>query len=115
MVYAKKSLIVNIALILVALAASYHAVRMVHNAMVMRIRSSETTQKIEQLKLEKKELEAQIMELQTKEAIEREAKERLNLKNPGEQVVVIVPEKKDNPSPSPNVSLWEKFKSFFKI
>ena len=71
------------------------------------------TQKIEQLKAKKRELETALTEIQTKEAVEREAKERLNLKNPGEQVVVIVPEKKDNQSEEQSMSFWAKFKSFF--
>ena len=111
--FVTKSFVINIILIFVALAASYSAARMVRNAMLVRAHSNEITQKIEQLKLKKKELEAQLMEIQTKEAVEREGKERFNLKKSGEQVIVVVPEKKDNPPISPRMSFWEKLKSFF--
>ena len=114
MTHGKKSFVVNIALILIAVAISYNAARMVRDALDMRTQSADMTQRIEQLKVKKQELEVLLTELQTKEAVEREAKERLNLKKPGEQVVVVVPEKKDSSPAEQPMSLWEKFMSFFK-
>ena len=114
MTHGKKSFVINIVLILIAAGVSYSAARMVRNALNMRAQSADMTQKIEQLKVKKQELEALLTELQTKEAVEREAKERLNLKKPGEQVVVVVPEKKDRSLPERPMGLWEKFISFFK-
>ena len=114
MAHGKKSFAVNIALILVATAISYSAARMVQNALSMRAQSADMTQKIEQLKVKKQELEVLLTELQTKEAVEREAKERLNLKKPGEQVVVVVSKKKDISPVEQPMNLWEKFTSFFK-
>ena len=115
MAYIKKSFVINIALILVATGISYSAARMVQNALNMRAQSADMAQEIEQLKVKKQELEVLLTELQTKEAVEREAKERLNLKKPGEQVVVVVPEKKDSPPAEQPTSLWEKFMSFFNV
>lgn len=79
-----------------------------------RTESEETTKKIDGLKRKKQELEAALAEIQTKEAVEREAKARLNLKKPGEEVVVVVPEKKINaPQPVP-VNVWSRFMLLFK-
>ena len=115
MVHVKKSFFINIALIIVAAAVSYSAAHMVQNALNVRVQSADMTQSIEQLKVKKQELEVLLTELQTKEAVEREAKERLNLKKPGEQVVVVVPEKKDSSPAKQPMSLWEKFMSFFNV
>ena len=109
----EKSFIVNTVLIIVAMIVSYHAARMVRNVVMTREQSAEMTHKIEQLKLKKQELEAELAGLKTKEAVEREAKERLNLKKPGEEVVVVVPEKKDNEARTQPKSLWAKIESFF--
>ena len=113
MPHGKKQLIINIALIIVAMILSYSAARMVRNVMITREQSAEMTQKIEQLKLKKQELEAELAEIKTKEAVEREAKERLNMKKTGEEVVVVVPEKKDDEVYAQPKSLWTKIKSFF--
>ena len=112
--YIKKSFFVNIVLILIAVAISYSAARMAQNALNARAKSADMTQNIERLKVKKQELEVLLTELQTKEAVEREAKERLNLKKPGEQVIVIVPEKKESPPLEQPMSFWEKFILFFK-
>ena len=114
MTHGKKSFVINIVLILIAAVVSYSAARMARNALNMRTQSADMTEKIEELKVKKQELEAQLAELQTKEAVEREAKERLNLKKPGEQVVVVVPEKKETPPLEQPMSFWEKIKSFFQ-
>lgn len=113
MAYSKKSLVLNLVLISIAVITSYHAARMVRHAFFMRDQSQEMTAKIEELKIKKQELERELAAIQSKEVIEREAKERLNLKNPGEEVVVVVPEKKDTISTKPPLSFWTKLMSFF--
>lgn len=116
--YFKKSILVNVALIGLAMVVSYNATRMVRNAIVLRAQSADMTKKIEELRLKKQELEAELVQIQTKEAAEREAKERLNMKKFGEEVVVVVPEKKDNiVTASPSAiwnTMWEKIASFFQ-
>ena len=53
-------------------------------------------------------------ELETKEGAERDAKERLNLKNPGENVVVVVEKKKEIPEVTPRAQFfWERIGRFF--
>ena len=114
MPYFKKSFILNIVFILVAVIASYSAARMVRSAFIMHAQSAEMTKRIEELKAKKQQLEATIAEIQTKEAVEREAKARLNLKNPGEEVVVVVPPKKEDLPVEKPASFWSKFMSLFK-
>ena len=113
MPHGKKQLIINIALIVIAMLVSYRAARMVRSVFMTREQSAEMTQQIEQLKVKKQELEAELAELKTKEAVEREAKERLNMKKTGEEVVVVVPEKKDDETRVQPKSLWAKIASFF--
>ena len=114
MSYLKRSVIINILLVVVAVAISYSASRIVRDAFVLRGQSAEMTQKIEELTKKKHELETYLAEIQTKEAIEREAKNRLNLKKPGEEVVIIVPEKKETASVIEPQSWWTKIKRFFE-
>lgn len=114
MLRSKKSLLINIAFILAAALVSYSASRMVRNVLITKTRSDEMTQKIEELKKKKQELEAALVELRTKEAVEREAKARLNLKKPGEEVVVVVPDEKKNNAPvTKSQTFWSRITSFF--
>ncbi|MDP3770167.1 MAG: septum formation initiator family protein [bacterium] len=114
MSYVRRSVIINILLVVVAVAVSYSASRMVRDAFVLRKQSEEMTQKIDELIKEKRGLEAYLAEMQTKEAVEREAKDRLNLKKPGEEVVVIVPEKKEIAVVAESQSWWAALKHFFE-
>lgn len=101
-------------LILLAISVSYSAARMVRDVFIVRTESKEVVKKIEELTRKKQELELALAEIQTKEAIEREAKARLNLKNPGEEVVVVVPEKKVSAPQDSPVSFWSRLISLFK-
>lgn len=47
------------------------------------------------------------------EFLEREAKDRLNLKNPGEDVAVVVPEQQSTSSTPEEKSFWSRLQSFF--
>lgn len=110
----KKSFIINIVLLSLAIIISYSATRMVRNAFVMQTQSAEMTKKIEELKEKKEQLTAALAEIQTKEAVEREGKARMNLKKPGEEVVVVVPEKKTNVPIGQPMSFWSRFISLFQ-
>ena len=86
---------------------------MAYQALSLHSELDSTQKKIEEVTRKKEELEHRIVELQTPEAVEREAKERLNLKKSGENVVVVVPEKKEV-SPKSNLEyFWGKIKNFF--
>lgn len=62
----------------------------------------------------KKKLELRLAAFQSKEALLREAKARLNLKLPGEHVVVVVPERDSAESSREGFSLREKVLKFIK-
>lgn len=109
------SFFVTVLLVVIAAAVGYGGARMVLNAFALRGESYEVQQQIEELKNRKEELEARIAELQNGEAVRREAKERLNLKLPGENVVVVVPEKQEVPDTSSSGSFWRRVIIFFKF
>lgn len=83
---------------------------MVSRALALRGESKEAEAKIQELLRKKAELEAYALELESRQAIEREAKDRLNLKLPGEEVVVVVPEKQPEIISEP--SRADRFMSF---
>lgn len=73
----------------------------------------ETTE-IAALQARKEELEFAIAELSSKNAVEREAKRRLNLKSPGEEVVVVVSDKSPQPGGETRRStFFERIKRYF--
>ena len=108
----KNSIFLNIILLGLAVWAGLGAVKMAVQAFSLHKEAQDDQRKIEELSRKKTELEAYIAELQSREAIEREAKKRLNLKLPGEEVVVVVPEEGSNGPESTEKSIWEKIKFF---
>ncbi len=108
----KNSIFLNIILLGLAVWAGWGAVKMAVQAFSLYKEVKEDQGKVEQLTQKKAELEAYIAELQSREAVEREAKNRLNLKLPGEEVVVVVPEEGSNGTGSTEKSIWEKIKFF---
>lgn len=109
----KNSVVINVILLIAAIWASFSAVVMVSQAFSLHKEAQNDQKKIEELNHKKTELEAYIAELQSREAIEREAKKRLDLKLPGEEVVVVVPEEGSNGPGSTEKSIWEKIKFFY--
>lgn len=107
------SLVLNVIIALVAIAGVYSAISMVRDALVLKNESRDIQSRIHELESKKSELEQYLTELQTEEAIEREAKERFNVKKPGEEVVVVIPQKKEEASVAVPPTLWKKIKAFF--
>ncbi len=97
----------NIALAGIAVFFAYEAFMVIRQAAMARQKLEEHDKKISALQEEKARLEAAIANLKTSEGIEREAKKRLNLKNPGEEVVVVVPDQKSSEEPDASVS-WRQ-------
>lgn len=110
--YIKKSLLVNLILLILAVLMGYSAYNMLKQASVLYAESQLSYKVIENLARKKQELEGRIAELRDSRAIEREGKERLNLKLPGEEVVVVVPpkveEKPENESKNPLGNAFKK-------
>lgn len=96
MKWIKNSLLFHIFLLIVAGAVAYGSFYMVRQALSLYRESMANQRKIEQLTQRKRELEAYLEHLQTPGAIEQQARERLNLKLPGEQVVVVLARKADD-------------------
>ena len=108
----KNSWIATLVFILLGSWVAYGAYRMISQAILFSNEARNTEQKILELRKKRDELESNIAELEARSAIEREAKERLNLKLPGEEVVVVLPGKKE-PAASTS-SLFESVRNFFR-
>ena len=110
----KNSLPINILIGICALAICIGAYRLVAETFGLRQEYEANQKKIEELKKKKEELEARLIELKNPAVVEREAKERLNLKRPGEEVVVVVPENIATTSAATSSKVWQRITSFFK-
>lgn len=88
-----QSVPLHIVLVIVAVGASVSAGVMVRQALTISEESAGAEARIDALTHKKEELRSRISELETEGVVRREAKARLNLKNSGEHVVVVVPEK----------------------
>ncbi len=93
MKWIKNSLLFHIFLLIVAIAVAYASLYLAKQALALYRESMANQRKIEHLTQRKRELEAYLEHLQTPGAIEQQARERLNLKLPGEQVVVVLTQK----------------------
>lgn len=109
--FVKKSFLSPLAFFLVVAGVGYGTFNITRHAFSLSRESAELQGKAEELKRQKADLEARLRELETREAVEREAKDYLNLKMPGEEVVVVVSEKKDG-AKNNNHGIWQKVKAF---
>ena len=82
--------LILLALVVIGLGVS--ATRVGRRAWEIHRERQAIASKIQSLQAEQRRLEAAIEALSSEEAVERQAKEKLNLKQPGEEVVVVVPE-----------------------
>ena len=112
----QQSTVFSIIIVILAVFLGINAYRTVRQSFALQEEVVRERGKIEELRRKKAEIEANLAELQTKGAIEREAKSRLNLKLPGEEVVVVVPEKKEEVvSTSSPRGFWERIRQRFKF
>lgn len=102
----KNAKLINLGLLALALWVGYSAVGMARNTLTLKKEARANEEKIAELTQKKAVLEAFIAELNSKEAVEREAKRRLNLKLPGEEVVVVVPEEKKAETPAKDTAFY---------
>lgn len=114
----KNSIAANLVLLLVAFMTAYGALNLARYGWGLRNESREVQKRIEELVKKKQELDRYRAELETKEAAEKRAKERLNLKLPGEKVVVLVSQ---NSAAGPEsfrqasgfFRIWSQVRNFF--
>lgn len=109
----KQSLWINLVLGVIAGFVLYGAAVTLHQTLTVREQSAETRAEIETLRRRKAELEAAIRALQDPETIRREAKEELNLKLPGEEVLVVIPPEEPTSEPVP-LGWGERIQHFFR-
>ena len=112
----KSSLLINILFFGVVGAVGYGFFNTLERATTLYRESAALEEKSKEFVKKKEKLEAAIREWDTVEAKEREAKDKLNLKKPGEEVVVVVPEKKDeniNVHAASSTNFWARVKKFF--
>lgn len=111
----KNSIWLNILLLAAAGFFAYHAFFMARDAVLLKREERARAKEIDKVLKKKAELEAYLREIETKEAVVREAKERFNLKLPGEEVVVVVPEKTTEPEMEEQpASVWERIKRILR-
>ena len=110
----KNSLPINILAGVLAVAICIGAYHLVAETFGLRQEYEANQKKIEELKKKKEELETRLTELKLPAVVEREAKGRLNLKRPGEEVVVVVPENIASTSAATSSSVWQRATSFFQ-
>ena len=112
----KKSLVVNLLFVCVLAGVAYGTYSMVRRTLVVRTERRTTDERVQELIRKKETLEIQLRELETREVAEREAKERLNLKNRGEEVVVVLPETNHRESVSAKpAGVWERIRAFISL
>ncbi len=110
----KNSIWFNILLLLVVLFIGYSSYGAVRKALELDHEKKEADEKIAELVEKKTELEKKIAKLETSEEKERDAKERLNMKNTGENVVVIVEKEAEVKPADTSSGWWASIKNFFK-
>ena len=111
--YLKNSLLLNSLLFVALLIVGTWTYSLAREAIILGQEYRFVQEKAADAESKKAVLERQIAELNTSVALEREAKRRLNLKNPGEQVVVVVPDTAQAPTSTPPLTWWQKVKGFF--
>lgn len=99
--FIKRSIFINILLFIFAALVLYGALGMVKQAVEFWREAENSRLQIRGLTQKKEELERYLEEIRTPQVIEREAKERLNLKLPGEEVVVVPEERPREPVADP--------------
>ena len=108
----KRSIPVNVLLAVVAAAVAVGATRMTRATLALRREVREQEIYAEALGERKAELLRRLEEQDAPETVEYQAKATMNLKNPGEEVVVVVPDARSATSADRN-TFWERVKDFF--
>ena len=108
----KASAPVNIILILVAAAVVVGAMRMTRATLALRREVREQEERAKALGERKEELLRRLEERDAPETVEYQAKATMNLKNSGEEVVVVVPDAPSGTSATP-ATFWRRVKDFF--
>lgn len=107
-----RSVWANIVFAVLAAACLAGALSLIRSAAQVLRDSAAARARFADLTAEKERLEEEIYERTQESAIRYQAKARLNLKNPGEEVVIVVSE--DEPADTAEPSdFWQKIREFF--
>lgn len=109
--YIRNPIFINVFLLVLAAVLGYAAFSMAKQAVLVMREATSVSDSLEKLEAKEKKLELAHAELDRPEAVEREAKERLNLKLPGERVVVVVPDNEDGDSDPGSNNFWSRIRS----
>ena len=108
----KRSWFLNAFFAAIAVAVSLGAYKEVRFLLLLRKEEGIQHAKVAELQKKKEELEAKLVALEHPEGIAREAKERLNLKKPWEEVVVVLPQVSSGVSVAERLGAWDRIKKF---
>ena len=107
------SLSANIAFGILATICVLGAVSLASQAIQISRDSATAATRLNELTAKKKEFETALREAEMEDTIRYKAKARFNLKNPGENIVVVLSDKKEASStPGNGASWWEQITSF---
>ena len=95
--------------VVAALLLSLSATRIIIKAHTLHAERQVLEAKVRELEQEKRDLEASLSSAASPDVVERLAKEKLDMKNPGEEVVVVEPARASTASSSPASSFGERF------
>lgn len=91
-----------------------HLARTISGYMDLRAQEKKLRGKAAYFETENQKVREELRIANTPEAVERDAKARLNLKRPGEEVVVVVPNNEPATSTARDNSPWRNFKDLIK-
>lgn len=108
-----RSVSANVILAVVAAVCLVSALSLVRSASQVQKGFAAARARIADLTAQKERLEEAISELTQEEAVWYRAKARLNLKNPGEEIVVVLPDKPEVSAPARS-GVWQRIKDFLR-
>ncbi len=109
-----RSLSLHVILLIFAVVSVVSGISLVRSAMQISHDRAEVAVRLAGLVSEKKRIEEEIRERTQEESVRYQAHLRLNLKNPGENIVVVLPEKYASSADEKSDSFWQSIKNFFR-
>lgn len=107
----KRSWLLNLSLLLVLVVVGVGAFEEARIALQLKREEEAQSIKVAELQKRKSDLEAKLLSLDHPEGVEREAKGRLNLKKPGEEVVVVLSDDSVGSSSADRATFWDRVKN----
>jgi len=109
-----RSLPLHVVLFILAALSLVSGVSLVRSAIQVSRDHASVSARLANLMSEKKRLEEEIRERTQEESVRYQAHLRLNLKNPGENIVVVLPEDHASSADEKDTSFWRDIKNFLR-